>query len=192
MTCFFIRAGLLCVKEGFVPDRTGIGLITAEKRMAGGVFEFRARGRRRVLHPETCGVSLSNGDSMRLGNFPRKRCTKIKNGFVTPGCNEPSSSEIQCVMLKGCPAHTRRNAGWPDQRVSACSSERVRPSRILSVACVPLPRKSAMSLPYPYPLPVGYCGRSKTVPSSVTSARPAENLTSTRNRRRALAVGPFE
>ena len=67
-----------------------IGLITAEKRMAGGVFEFRARGRRRVLHPKTCGVSLSNGDSMRLGNFPRKRCTKIKNGFVTPGCNEPS------------------------------------------------------------------------------------------------------
>jgi hypothetical protein len=90
MTCFFIRAGQLCVKEGFVPDRTGIGLITAEKRMAGGVFEFRARGRRRVLQQEICGVSLSNGDSMRLGNFPRKRCTKIKNGFVTPGCNEPS------------------------------------------------------------------------------------------------------
>ena len=147
--------------------------------MAEGVFEFRARGCRRVPHPETCGVSLSSGDSMRFFDSGRK----FSEGTMCEDKERPydtwvATSRPEQIRMLGCPdvcPSECRAAGSTGPRLFEREGQPVAhlERRMLSLASE-----------------VGYCGRSNTVPSSVTSARPTENLTSTRNRRRLLPSVP--
>ena len=59
-------------------------------------------------------------------------------------------------------------------------SDRMSPSRIVSVASRPLPRRSIMSFLYPKPSAVTYCVKSNTVPSRVTRARSGSKTMSIR------------
>ena len=72
--------------------------------MAEGVFEFRARGCRRVPHPETCGVSLSSGDSMRFFDSERK----FSEGTMCEDKERPydtwvATSRPEQIRMLGCP-----------------------------------------------------------------------------------------